>query len=527
MSQDSKKSSSPGGDELLFASELQEELKPKVCRGTWKLLVVDDEAEVHNVTRMVLGDLVFENRSLEFLNAYSGEEARELLKAHDDIAVILLDVVMETNQAGLGLVRYIRGELGNGLIRIILRTGQPGQAPERDVITDYDINDYKHKTELTSQKLMTTVISAIRSYRDLRIIDRSREGLRQIVESSVGLFKLQSIKGFTEGVLTQLTSLLGLDESAVFLQGSGFLAIREQEDFHIVAATGTYDKCQGKNMDCDGEMGLEEQTAIRKALERQESVLLDGAYVGYFKTSNGSENVLYLKGCNSNLSDLDKDMIRIFSTNVGIALDNIFLAQEIADTQREVVFTLGEVVENRSKETANHVRRVAEYSYLMALKAGMGHEEADCLRLASPLHDVGKIGIPDAILLKPGRVTPDEFEIIKTHTNIGYDILKGSGRKILKAAATVALQHHERWDGNGYPTGLQGEDIHIYGRITCLMDVFDALSCKRVYKDAWVMGRVLDYLRDEKGGHFDPQLVDLFLANMDEFLAIKERYSDE
>lgn len=516
-----------GCDELLFASEIKDELSPKECDGTWKLLVVDDEADVHNVTKMVLADLVFENRAVEFLNAYSGEEAKVLLEEHEDISVVLLDVVMETNQAGLGLVRYIREELGNKLIRIILRTGQPGQAPEREVITEYDINDYKHKTELTSQKLMTTVISAIRSYRDLKTIEWSRLGLKQIVESSAELFRLQSVKGFTEGVLTQLTSLLGLEESAVFFRNSGFLATREQDDFNIVAATGSYDKCYGKGVDCDGEMGDEEQVALRQAMEKGKSLLLDGSYVGYFRTSNGSENLLYLKGCTRNLTDLDEKLVRLFSTNIGIALDNIFLAREIADTQREVVFTLGEVVENRSRETANHVRRVAEYSYLMAQKAGMEEEEAQRLRLASPLHDVGKIGIPDAILLKPGRVTPEEFEIIKTHTRIGYDILKGSKRRILKAAATVALQHHERWDGTGYPTGLQGEDIHIFGRITCLMDVFDALSCKRVYKEAWAMERVREYLKKEKGGQFDPQLIDLFFESFDEFLAIKEKCSDE
>ena len=156
----------------------------------------------------------------------------------------------------------------------------------------------------------------------------------------------------------------------------------------------------------------------------------------------------------------------------------------------------------------------------------MDEREAHLLRLASPMHDVGKIGIPDAILNKPGKLTEQEFELIKSHTTIGYEILHKSNRRIIEAAAIVAYQHHERWDGNGYPQGIRGEDIHIFGRIVGLIDVFDALSHSRLYKSAWDSERVFEHIKASRGQSFDPKLVDFFLDNFEEFLAVCKRYKD-
>lgn len=201
--------------------------------------------------------------------------------------------------------------------------------------------------------------------------------------------------------------------------------------------------------------------------------------------------------------------------------------QNILDSQKELILILGEVVETRSKETANHVRRMAEFTYLLAKAYGVEEEEARMVRMVAPMHDVGKIGIPDSILLKPGRLTEEEYEVIKKHTEIGYAILNVSPKRIMRAAAVMAYQHHERWDGSGYPQGLKGEDIHLYGRIGAIADVFDALLSKRVYKDAWSMERILDYFTEHRGAMFDPKLVDLFIELQDEMLAIREAYPDD
>ncbi|SMF15347.1 HD domain-containing phosphohydrolase [Desulfovibrio gilichinskyi] len=202
------------------------------------------------------------------------------------------------------------------------------------------------------------------------------------------------------------------------------------------------------------------------------------------------------------------------------------LQAEVIETQKEIIMTLGEVVETRSNETAKHVRRVAEYTAILGLRAGLDPEEANLLRLASPMHDVGKIGIPDTVLNKPGKLTPEEFDLVKTHTTIGHEILKHSERPIIKAAAIVAYEHHERWDGKGYPRGLVGEEINIYGRITCIADVFDALGSERVYKKAWSLEKIKGYFEQEKGKQFDPALTDLFFDNIDEILELRKLYPD-
>ncbi len=202
----------------------------------------------------------------------------------------------------------------------------------------------------------------------------------------------------------------------------------------------------------------------------------------------------------------------------------IALNNEIESTLRETVFTIGVIEEQRSKETGNHTKRVSLYSQLLARKAGLSEKEIDCIAAASPLHDLGKIGIPDSILLKPGKLNDEEYEIMKNHTRIGYTMLSHSGRDILKAGAIIALQHHEKWDGSGYPQGLKGEEIHIYGRIIALADVFDALICRRVYKEAWEPARVTERIKEQSGKHFDPGLVNIFLENLDEFSEITKRY---
>ena len=200
--------------------------------------------------------------------------------------------------------------------------------------------------------------------------------------------------------------------------------------------------------------------------------------------------------------------------------------QEIVDTQKEVVYTMGAIGESRSKETGNHVKRVAEYSYTLAILAGLGQDIAELLKLASPMHDIGKVGIPDSILKKPGKLTNEEFDIMKTHSALGYEMLKKSNKEILKTSAIVAYQHHERWDGRGYPQGLQKEETHIYGRITAICDVFDALGSDRCYKKAWELDKILDLFKEGKGTQFDPNLTQLFLDNIDQFLEIRDANKD-
>ncbi len=506
-------------DELLFADET-DVVNPKIV-DTIKVLIVDDEEEVHVVTKLVLNDFVFEGKKIELLSVYSASEAKEVLLKQEDIALILLDVVMERADAGLELVKYIREVMGNSLVRIVLRTGQPGEAPEARVIVEYDINDYKEKTELTAQKLLTTLISALRSHRDLLTIAMNKRGLEKIIESSPEIFRMQSMQNFATGVLMQLIAMLRLNKNSLYLKVSSFAATRKKDgEIKVLAATGAFHIQNYEKLSQDIHDKLD------YVLAAKQSIFLEDYFILYWQSADEHVYLIYMEG-DQRLSDLDRRLLDVFCLNVSSAFENLKLHLEMYDTQREVFFRLAEVAETRSKETGNHVRRVAEYARLLAIKYGLPEKDVDTLHLAAPMHDIGKLGIPDEILNKPGKLTPEEFEIIKLHANIGYDMLKGSHLHMLQAAAIIAKEHHERYDGRGYSSGLQGNEIHIFARITAIADVFDALSCDRVYKKAWPMKDVLSYFKEAKGGQFDPELVELLFSNLDEFLQVQEKFADD
>lgn len=509
-------------DFLMFADEEQTDINEEGHeREKWKIIIVDDEQEVHHLTRMVLSDFEFDGKRIEFISAYSEKEAYNVIQDNPDTAIILLDVVMDQDDSGLKIVKFIREQLKFSSVRIILRTGQPGQAPEKMVITNYDINDYKEKTELTTQKLFTTIMAALRSYRDIMVIESNKVGLEKIINSSADLFELKSMKKFASGVLTQLTSILNLHKNA--LHCNSFAVSKGQEEIYILAATGDYSPSENDKI--QDVVPLHVLRSIENAFRNKKGDFFEDHFTCYFQSKTGSENVIYFEG-STKLNEWNRYLIEIYCSNVSIAFENIYLNEEVEHTQKEIIFTLGEIAETRSKETGQHVKRVAEYSKLLALKYGIPEDEAEIVRLASSMHDVGKVAIPDAILNKPGKLTPEEFDMIKHHTNHGYAMLNHSNRDIIKTAAIIAYQHHEKFNGQGYPNGLVGEDIHIYGRIAALADVFDALGSERVYKKAWALEDILDYFKQESGLHFDPALVKIFFDNLEGILKIRDQYSD-
>ena len=490
----------------------------------WKLLIVDDDKEVHTLTKLALCQFTFDCKAIDFLSAYSTTEGKKLLLDNMDTAVVLLSIIIDKEDSALQMAHYIRTKLNNHLMRIIFRTNQPNQAPKHKVVVEYDINDYKDKTELTTQKLHTTVVTALRSFRDMSIVEVNRRSVKRIIESSASMFELQSISEFTSRVLAQLMSLLHINPSTLYCDASSLAVTKvTQHDFKVLAATGNYESLVGTI----GKQGapLIVHDDIMSAFRQKQSLYLHDRFVIYFCSKQGSENIIYLDGIAA-LSNWDRDLVDFFCTNVSIAFDNIYLTQEVEDTQKEILFTLGEVAEARSHEMGHHVKRVAEIAKLLALRYGLSVEDAESLRLAAPIHDVGKLAIPDAILNKPGKLTAEEFNLMKTHSPIGYEMLKNSKRSILKLGAMIALQHHERYDGTGYPYGLVGEEIHIYGRIVALADVFDALSSVRVYKKIWPLEEILSYIHQERGAHFDPKLVDIFMENLDDIMGICKKLSD-
>ncbi len=515
-------------DDLLFSNDTAVENK-RQTRDAWKVMIVDDEQSIHDVTKLALKKFEFEGKKINFLHAFSGEEAKQLIADNPDTALILLDVVMEEDDSGLAAARYIRDELKNTFVRIILRTGQPGSAPEETIIRDYDINDYKDKTELTVQKLKTVLYSSLRSYRDLLALEKNRVGLSKVIEATSSLFESNQFDQFVSGLLIQLSAVIGnkndsliaSEDDSVLLAGCSGDTVESSPK--IINGTGRFLKSVGKSIDQvlrNGDLEL-----ITEAIDTKESAFDDHSAVFYFSNKSGNYGVIYLPGCR----ELDSDnlsLMDLFSKNISIAYDNVSLYQEIDETQSEIIHTLGTIAEFRSKETSQHVNRVALYSEFLADKCGLSKKECKLIRFASPMHDIGKVAIPDNILQKPGKLTEDEFTIMKTHSQIGYDMLKSSKRPILQAAATIAHQHQEKYDGSGYPQGLKGEGIHIYGRITAVSDVFDALGSDRCYKNAWPLEDIVALFREQKGKHFDPVLTQIFLDHVDEFVAMRDSLED-
>ena len=343
---------SDNDDELIFEEDGVEEETETFT--PWKMMIVDDVEDIHHVTRMIFDDYVFDGRSIEFLSAYSGREARELMLAHPDTAVIVLDVVMETDHAGLEVVQYIREEVKNKIVRIILRTGQPGEAPEKKVIIAYDINDYKTKEELTSNRLFSTVTSALRSYRDMTVIEKNRQGLEMIIHASSSLLKLTSLKQFTAGVLTQLTSILGFEENSMLVQKAngtcGFAATEERGNYKIIAGTGLYEQYLDQCVTDLGDEHVHER--INQVLLRKESIFNEKNLVCYFKTQNNIENILYLQS-QQPVNTTDRNLIDIFLSNVAIAFYNLYHRENLARLVEERTFAL-----EQEKETVARAHKL-------------------------------------------------------------------------------------------------------------------------------------------------------------------------
>ena len=323
-------------DDFLFADDDEEEIIEDL--GSWKVLIVDDEPEVHAVTKLALSDFVLDDKRLEFVSAYSGEEAKNYFRQHDDVAVVLLDVVMETDEAGLEVAEFIREQLNNHFTRIILRTGQPGQAPEREVIINYDINDYKSKTELTAQKLFTVMIAALRSYRDIMVIEESRAGLEKIIEASADLFSIRSVEQFMCGIIQQLTSIMGFSQHAAYITSAvaapKAMTDGQPDELYVFAGNGEYAGQEGKPL--KNALSAEAYLLCRQALQEQRIIFADDYIVAYCSGKSFNGSLLYLTGVPGKLTQANIRLLNMFAKNVQLAFDNVLLSQQFESTKHQI-----------------------------------------------------------------------------------------------------------------------------------------------------------------------------------------------
>jgi response regulator RpfG family c-di-GMP phosphodiesterase len=476
-------------------------------RYVWKVLIVDDEEDVRILTKINLKGFEFDGRKLHFLEADSAASAKKIFAQHDDIAIALIDVVMETDEAGLKLVEHIRDELNRHIIRLIIRTGQPGIAPERYIIDNFDIDDYKDKTELTIDKLYTTVRSAIKAYRELKALDLNRAGLRKIIEVSPEVYRISktSLSDFFDGILTQIIGLCHLNENALISTIDGMVATVNGEEVKIESGLGAFYHKEVNRSRIDRISKMCIDVILNKKTGED---LRQGSLILPLTIDEQTVGFVYLES-NNVLSPEDKNLIEVLTNQCASALGTLKLHLNLKLAYGQAIDTLAEVAEFKDSTTGKHINRLGAYTVIVAEAMGVPAEEAYSYGKAAMLHDVGKVGIPDNILQKPGKLTAAEFETMKQHTEIGAQILSHSDST--KLAQGVALYHHERWDGKGYPKGIPSHQLPLVTRIVCVVDVFDALVSKRPYKEAWSHKDALAEILKGSGTQFDPDVVDVFI----------------
>jgi signal transduction histidine kinase len=346
------------GEEDDFLDIVEDSAEVPEEGSRWIVAVIDDDPAVHDGTRFALGDYQLNGQKLEILSAFSAAEGRELLRSHPNVAAILLDVIMETDDAGLDLVHFIRDALKNETVRIILRTGQPGQAPERRVIVDYDINDYKAKTELTADKLFTSLTAALRSYQQLQRMVETRRGLEIIIDAASTLYDFKSMQRLAEGVLTQIASLLNVD-------CAGILVLRDaagaDDSFSVLAGSGCYSRFIGT----PGALDEDLRDVVKEAFRRRDHQFLNRRSVLYIRTASGRELVVLLEA-SKQLSETDRALIQIFTSRLSVAFDNVILYEQLQQANT----SLEERVRQRTRElTKANARLSAQWTRLQRANA--------------------------------------------------------------------------------------------------------------------------------------------------------------
>jgi signal transduction histidine kinase/DNA-binding NarL/FixJ family response regulator len=347
-------------DDLLTVIEDEDAAAGPQYGLPWKVAVIDDDPAVHDGTRYALYDYVLNGQKLDIISAYSADEGRAILRMHQDIAVVLLDVVMETDSAGLDLVDFIRNDLKNEMVRVILRTGQPGQAPERRVIVDYDINDYKAKTELTADRLFTAMTAALRSYQQIQRMVETRRGLEIIIDAAAKLFDFKSMQRLAEGVLTQIASLLNVD-------CAGILVLRDEgnngESFSVLAGSGCYSEFTGlRAVDA---LQPDLVHVVRDAFVRRHHEFLPERSVLYMQTGSGREIVVLLEAA-KDLSDTDRTLVEVFCSKLSVAFDNVILYEQL---QQANLHLEQRVVERTRELTVANRRLAAQWERLRRANA--------------------------------------------------------------------------------------------------------------------------------------------------------------
>lgn len=509
-------------DEILFADDDEEEILP-IHDGTWKVLIVDDEPEIHAVTKLALSDFALDGKGLTFISAYNGAEAVDALKQHKDIAVILLDVVMETEDAGLRVANAVRNELHNHFTRIILRTGQPGQAPERSVIVDYDINDYKSKTELTAQKLFTVMIASLRSYRDIMAIEDSRVGLEKVLLASTDLFNRHSLEQFMEGLIHQLSSVLGCSKDAAYITsaiaGHEPLHAMNSSSLYVFAGNGDYAQERGKLL--ENVLTTDQYKSCIRALRDKQIVFADDHIVAHCAGKSGEGALLYLTGLHRKVSEIDRLLVKLFAENVQIAFENVMRINQTKLFHNRIIEQLSRSTD-LSEQSSVATLRVSALAGVIGQQLELGAEALKTMRLAMPLMGLEYSCLTQLLLNGSNNDISQCVQNLSDYTK-GYKFkTELEDGKIITLALTMAKQHLEFWDGTGYPHKLTSKAIAIESQIVAAAHVFNTLICQQAPNYQWPLQDVVAFFEQQSGRAFHPDIVNAIVHQQEALNAVQQ-----
>ncbi len=482
-----------------------------------RVILVDDEPELHDITGLVCSRMKYKEHPIELLCAHSAAEAMKLLDINEDIAVALVDMNIENNHVGLDLICNIRIRFPQHKnMRIILLTGNPGMAPQHEILQHYDIDDYREKKEFTEDRLFTTVYTAIRAYETLTTLHKTVSGLEHILSPEEDPSEQSNSLDSMRVLHNRLTHIVNIMDADQNLQ-NGFITERTSREFTLIQAWGSYVTFEGLPL---AHLETEEEiiNVISNTLGNTFQINAKGLVLS-IKSHTDCDHILWMK-TDTSLKANTQHILNLYVQRFLLNIDNSKLQNELLDAHQTALNKLCEAIEMRSKETGQHIYRMAKYSKLLAQLCGLQPREINLIEATAPLHDIGKIATHDAILSKPGKLTDIEMEQMRMHAQQGHDMLADSKSEMLRLGALVALTHHERWDGSGYPNGLAGEDIPLAGRIVSLADVFDALMSRRSYKEPFSFEETMSIIAENSGKHFDPKLVDLLKKNGKKFQKI-------
>ncbi len=489
----------------------------------WKVLVVDADGQTLTDTVLALARLEYLGRAVIVFKAFSASDARAVVSVHPDMAATFVDLGLEGEATGLDFIKWLRLDLDNWSVQVVARLSRPLGEGDEALAQEFEIADFQEKKGLSPVGIRLSALSALRAHEALKTLSERHGDLRRVIEASSHVFRNVDVPDFERETLTCLGSILhgpgGTDRRF------GLFASRTPDETvpRITTATGRFRHLEGQKLN-----QLLDPAAYAKVLSHDYSkgALSIGKLRVYgFRVRDSSEVFIVLED-NDDSTEWNLDLLEAFTMNLAVAVDNFRLFSGMENARNDLVFALGEMAESRSEETWNHVKRVAEIVQIIAQGLGMGEFETEQLRMAASLHDLGKLSISEDILAKEGKLSEEEFEAMKSHAKVGFEMLKTSNRGLFRTAAQIALEHHENWDGTGYPRGLRGEEISLYSRIVTVADVFDALGNRRAYKKPWQTPDILEFMYRETGRKFDPRVMDVFFERVDELSEVRHRFPD-